>query len=270
MSRRLKPNELDAYGEVALALAQVTMQQAIDSSGLNRGTVAMRFCDSPRRRWATGHLNRLLGGDCDLTVRDLGRLLAICGFEVRFNRIPRMKLDSTKREKARMLRSSTYGLQDRPSCAPKPDVDMVLSDRRVLAALEKHAEIQADFDDFDGDRRGISQHLWDAKVEIVKSVSHALQPCPSVQKRRRRYNTVDQALSLIFASTPKCPNCHQVPYTRYIHGPRLPTSFEIICLSPHCTFRPPTLDLTEEGAKSRWFEARNAKLAEWTLKRMKP
>ena len=88
MSRRLKPNELDAYGEVALALAQVTMQQAIDSSGLNRGTVAMRFCDSPRRRWATGHLNRLLSGDCDLTVRDLGRLLAICGFEVRFNRIP--------------------------------------------------------------------------------------------------------------------------------------------------------------------------------------
>ena len=190
MSRRLKPKDLDAYSEVSLALAQATMQQAIDSSGLDRGTVAKRFCDSPRRRWATGHLDRLLSGDCDLTLRDMGRLLAICGFEVRFNRIPRIKLDSTKREKARMLRSSTYGLQDRPSCAPKPDADMVLSDRRVLAALEKHAEIQADFDDFDGDRRGISQHLWDAKVEIVESVSHALQHCPSGQERKGCGNLV--------------------------------------------------------------------------------
>ena len=276
MACRLKPGELDAHGEIALALAQATMQQAIDASGLDKSTVAMRFCDSPRRRWAAGHLTRLLSGDCDLTVRDMGKLLAICGVEPRFERIPIGQPASTK-----------------------PDADKVLSDRRVQAALKKHMEIQADFDDFDGDRRGIaahlwdveveivesvcralqdfdgdrrgiSQHLWNAKVEIVKSVSHALQPCPSIQKRRRRYNTVDQALNLIFATTPKCPNCHQDPYTRHIHGPRLPTSFEIICLSPHCTFRPPTLDPTEEGAKSRWFEARNAKLAERTLKRMKP
>ena len=153
MSRQLKPNELDAYGEISLALAQATMQQAIDASGLDRGTVAMRFCDSPRRRWAAGHLNRLLGGDCDLTVRDMGKLLAICGVEARFERIP----------------------IGQPTNA-KPDADKILSDRRVQSALKKHAEIQADFDDFDGDRRGIAAHLWDAEVEIVESVCRALQP----------------------------------------------------------------------------------------------
>jgi len=96
MSRRLKPKDLDAYSEVSLALAQATMQQAIDASGLDKSTVAMRFCDSPRRRWAAGHLKRLLSGDCDLTVRDLGRLLAICGFEVRFSRIPRVKTPKSR------------------------------------------------------------------------------------------------------------------------------------------------------------------------------
>jgi hypothetical protein len=89
-------NEADSYRfgerfeELSLALAQATMQQAIKSSGLDKGTVAMRFCDSPRKRWAIGHLNRLLSGDCDLTVRDMGRLFAICGFEPRFFRIPRL------------------------------------------------------------------------------------------------------------------------------------------------------------------------------------
>ena len=197
MSRLLKPKDLDAYSEISLALAQATMQQAIDASGLDRGTVAKRFCDSPRRRLrATWRLDRLLSGDCDLTLRDMGRLLAICGFEVRFDQIPRLTLNRTGmrqgkswiqwEKKARMLRSSTYGLQDRPSCAPKPDADVVLSDRRVLAALEKHAEIQADFDDFDGDRRGISQHLWDAKSEIVKSVARALQSRSLGHQKRER------------------------------------------------------------------------------------
>ena len=87
-----KAEDLGGFEELSLALAQATMHQAIKSSGLDKGTVAMRFCDSSRKRWATRHLNRLLSGDCDLTLRDMGRLLAICGFEVRFNRIPRSKL----------------------------------------------------------------------------------------------------------------------------------------------------------------------------------
>jgi hypothetical protein len=89
---KLSSKDLDACSEVSLALAQATMQQAIDASGLDKSTVAMRFCDSPRRRWAAGHLDRLLSGECDLTLRDMGRLLAICGFEPRFDRIPRLKL----------------------------------------------------------------------------------------------------------------------------------------------------------------------------------
>jgi hypothetical protein len=93
MSRRLNPKELDAYGEISLALAQASMQQAIDSSGLDRDTVAMRVCDSSGKRWSNAHLKKLLAGNCDLTIKDMGRLFAICGFEVRFSRIPRLKLD---------------------------------------------------------------------------------------------------------------------------------------------------------------------------------
>ena len=89
----MKPKELDAYVEIALAMAQASMQRAIDSSGLDRDTVAMRFCDSPRKRWSIAHLKGILAGDCDLTIRDMGRLFAICGFEARFERIPRLELD---------------------------------------------------------------------------------------------------------------------------------------------------------------------------------
>jgi len=152
-ANKSRVEDLGGFEELSLALAQATMQQAIESAGLDKGTVAMKFCDSPRKRWATRHLNRLLSGDCDLTVRDMGRLFAICGFEIRFDRILIGQTDN-----------------------PKPDADKVLSDRRVQVALKKHADIQADFDDFDGDRRGIADHLWDSEVEIVESVCRALQP----------------------------------------------------------------------------------------------
>ena len=158
MHRRLKPSELDASEEVSLAMAQATMQGAIDASGLDRGTVAMRFFSSRRRRWATDHLDRLFRGECDLTVRDMGRLLAICGFEVRL-------------DLANMHKRDCQGEQD------------------VLAPLSN------------------------------------------------------------------CPNCHQCPAIRCIHGPHRPTTFEINCLSPYCTFRPSTLDMTEEGARTRWITA---------------
>ena len=191
MSRRLKPNELDAYGEISLALAQATMQQAIDASGLDKSTVAMRFCDSPRRKWATGHLNRLLSGDCDLTLRDMGRLFAICGFEPRFDRIPRLKLDRAGRWQARLLlgrhgRTMLTGSRGSPEQGSEIGIEKVLADRRVQAALKNHVSIQADFDDFDGDRRGISQHLWDAKSEIVKSVARALQSRSLGHQKRER------------------------------------------------------------------------------------
>jgi len=113
VTSRLKPRDLDSYAEMTLALAQSSMQHAIDdASGLDWGTVAMKFCDSSRKRWSSDHLRRLLAGDCDLTVRDMGRLFAICGFEVRFIRIPRLKPNRFRRQQlSKMLLSSTYGRQ---------------------------------------------------------------------------------------------------------------------------------------------------------------
>ena len=121
MHHKLKPGDLASYEEISLALAQATMHQAIEASGLDRGAVAMRFYNetprpacSTRRRWSLDHFNRLFDGDSSLTVRDMGRLFAICGFEIRFNRIPRLKLDRTGKLQSKMLLSSTYGRQDLP------------------------------------------------------------------------------------------------------------------------------------------------------------
>jgi hypothetical protein len=91
--------DLDSHAECSLAMAQATLQRAIDASGLNRRTIAMRFfrpmelrglleSDSVRRRWSIKALDCLFSGDYNLTIRDMGRLLAICGFEPRFDLVP--------------------------------------------------------------------------------------------------------------------------------------------------------------------------------------
>ena len=66
---------------------------------------------------------------------------------------------------------------------------------------------------------------------------------------------------------PTCPNCHQVSSTRWVHGKGIMETFEIICQSPYCTFRPATLERTLEGAEARWIEAVNDKRASRLLKR---
>jgi len=113
---RLKPRDLDSYAEMTLALAQSSMQHAIDDSGLDLNVISNRFCESfPkkfRRIFASRILGCLLDGDYNLTVKDMGRLFAICGFEVRFIRIPRLKPSRFKRQQlSKMLLSSTYGRQ---------------------------------------------------------------------------------------------------------------------------------------------------------------
>ena len=110
---RLNPRDLDSYAEMTLALAQSAMQRAIDDSDLDLHTIAARFYRSSLRGgWAKEKLKQLFAGDCDLTVREMGRLFAICGFEVRFIRIPRLKPSRFKRQwLSKMLLSSIYGRQ---------------------------------------------------------------------------------------------------------------------------------------------------------------
>ena len=152
--------------------------------------------------------------------------------------------------------------------------EKILSDRRVQVALKRYAGIQSDFDDFDGDRRGISAHLWDAKVKIVELVSKALRtgsPCKSNPRQGSSIKSLADVTRNPFISTslPNCPNCHRCPDIRHTFGRDVTETFEITCQfqSLHCTFRPLTLDRTEEGARSRWFEAVNGRLVKRLLKR---
>ena len=49
-------------------------------------------------------------------------------------------------------------------------VDQITQDRKVQKALRHYAKIRNDFDDFDGDRRGIAEHLMEAESEVVSQV----------------------------------------------------------------------------------------------------
>jgi transcriptional regulator with XRE-family HTH domain len=64
--------------ESALAMAQSTIQFAINESGLSRADLARRMqCDR-------SFVSRMLSGNHNLTVKTMARSLAACGFEVRF------------------------------------------------------------------------------------------------------------------------------------------------------------------------------------------
>ena len=56
------------------------------------------------------------------------------------------------------------------------DVEQVMDDPTVVAALREVASIQKDLDDFDGDRRGILAALWEARAALVTAVLKAGVP----------------------------------------------------------------------------------------------
>lgn len=74
--------DLDILEEAALAMAQATIQNAINKSGISRAELARRL-GRPR-----SFVSRLLSGDHNLTIRTMARALLACGYEVRFGSEP--------------------------------------------------------------------------------------------------------------------------------------------------------------------------------------
>lgn len=68
--------------EAALAMAQATIQNAMDDTGVSKSELARRMgCD---RSFVT----RMLSGSHNLTIKTMAKSMAVCGFEVRFEPIP--------------------------------------------------------------------------------------------------------------------------------------------------------------------------------------
>jgi transcriptional regulator with XRE-family HTH domain len=72
----------EILAESALAMAQSTIQGAINDAAVSRADLARRM-DCPR-----SYVTRILSGDHNLTVKTMSRALAACGFEIRFQRAP--------------------------------------------------------------------------------------------------------------------------------------------------------------------------------------
>jgi hypothetical protein len=73
-----KGADIEVLEESALAMAQSTIQNAINESGLNRAELARRMqCDRSL-------VSRMLTGGHNLTIKTMARSMAACGFEVRF------------------------------------------------------------------------------------------------------------------------------------------------------------------------------------------
>ena len=74
--------DIGVLEESALAMAQATIQNVMNESGVSKAELARRMdCD---RSFVT----RMLTGSHNLTVKTMARSLAACGFEVRFQPVP--------------------------------------------------------------------------------------------------------------------------------------------------------------------------------------
>jgi transcriptional regulator with XRE-family HTH domain len=70
--------DIEVLEESALAMAQSTIQNAINESGLSRADLARKMdCDR-------SFISRILNGNHNLTIKTMARSMAACGFEVRF------------------------------------------------------------------------------------------------------------------------------------------------------------------------------------------
>jgi transcriptional regulator with XRE-family HTH domain len=74
--------DIGVLEESALAMAQATIQNAINEAGISRAELARRM-ECPR-----SFVSRMLCGNHNLTIKSMSRALAACGFEVRFQYAP--------------------------------------------------------------------------------------------------------------------------------------------------------------------------------------
>ncbi len=75
--RELTDADLMLLEETALAVAQSTIQNAINDAGLSRAEVARRM------RCQRSYVTRILQGDHNLTIKTLARALGACGQELK-------------------------------------------------------------------------------------------------------------------------------------------------------------------------------------------
>lgn len=74
--------DFDILEESALAMAQSTIQNAINSACLSKADLARRMqCNR-------SVVTRMLSGSHNLTIKTMSRALAACGVEVRFETVP--------------------------------------------------------------------------------------------------------------------------------------------------------------------------------------
>ena len=76
---------LEHYEELALAMAQFEMENALNDSGLRRTDIAKRLGVT------RPFIAKMLRGDYNLTVKSMARVMAACGYELRFGRERRAK-----------------------------------------------------------------------------------------------------------------------------------------------------------------------------------
>lgn len=74
--------DLDQMEEIALAMAQAEIEDAVSCSGLKYSQVAER-ADRPK-----SFISKILRGNHNLTIRTMARMFAACGYELRFGREP--------------------------------------------------------------------------------------------------------------------------------------------------------------------------------------
>lgn len=74
-------DRLEGYEELALAMAQAEMQNALNDSKLRRTDIAKRLGVS------RPFITKMMRGDYNLTVKAMARTLAACGYELRFERV---------------------------------------------------------------------------------------------------------------------------------------------------------------------------------------
>ena len=81
-SEQKTPVDFEVLQESALAMAQATLQNAMDASGLKRSELADRM-SRPR-----SFLSRMMSGSHNLTIKTFALALAACGFEAKFEYTP--------------------------------------------------------------------------------------------------------------------------------------------------------------------------------------
>jgi len=70
--------DVEVLEESALAMAQSTIQKAINDSGISRSEIARKM------KCNRSFISRMLSGNHNLTIKTMAKCLAACGFEVRF------------------------------------------------------------------------------------------------------------------------------------------------------------------------------------------